>query len=111
MLVTGLATLQGLSRWTSGEHQHDRDRGERDRGGHALGAQAPDRLRLAPAAARVSAREAIEGSEAKEESGERRSRVTWRRTDSSSWSERATSARPKRSKAALLARRWPAEKP
>ena len=32
-----------------------------------------------------SAREAIEGSEANEESGERRSRVTWRRTDSSSW--------------------------
>ena len=59
----------------------------------------------------VSTREAIDGSEAKEESGERRSLVTWRRTDSSSCSERATSARPKRSKAALLARRWPAEKP
>ena len=58
-----------------------------------------------------SAREAIEGSEAKEESGERLSRVMWRRTDSSSCSERATSANPKRSKAALLARRWPTEKP
>ena len=109
-LVTGCSGFSGLSRWTA-----------------ASTSTTATIARAVTATARAvrnrqtgswrtrgrtaSAREAIEGSEANEESGDCRSPATWRRVDSSSWSERATSAIPNRSKAALLARRWPAEKP
>ena len=109
-LVTGCSGFSGLSRWTAEITRMTAMIAS------AAAATARDVRRRQTGSWRtrgrtVSAREAIEGSEAKEESGERRSAVTWRRVDSSSWSERATSAIPNRSKAALLARRWPAEKP
>src|ERR1700755_2413425 len=109
-LVTGLATVQGLSRWkiaiaitinraTLATATATRSERRRQTGcGLTRGRTS-------------SAREAIEGSEAKDESGERRSLVPWRGTASGPASERAPRARRKPSKAALLARRWPAEKP
>ncbi len=109
-LVTGRSGFSGLSRWTA---EITRTTAMIARQATAT-ARAVRRRQTGSWRTRgrtASAREAIEGSEANEESGERRSPATWRRVDSSSWSERATSAIPNRSKAALLARRWPAEKP
>ena len=82
-----------------------------DRGGGPPGAQPPDRLLANPGPRLEDPLGDRAAARRRRSPGECRSRVMWRRIDSSSCSERATSASPKRSKAALLARRWPAEKP